>query len=96
MIIMLKNGNYYCTKNYKPSHLIVFVFWLKFFFNLDFFITSGLEFRIEFTGGDQHLERPNVERPIFWNFKISSIEITKVQLFDFSILEFVFFIFTCV
>ena len=29
--------------------------------------------------GDQNLERPNVERPIFRNFTISNIKITKVD-----------------
>ena len=42
-------------------------------------------------GGDQHLERSNVERPIFRNFEISNIKITKVELFDFSIFEFIFY-----
>ena len=41
-------------------------------------------------GGDQHLERPNVEPPIFRNFEISNIKITKVHLFDFSIFKFIF------
>ena len=42
-------------------------------------------------GGGKHLERSNVERPIFRNFKISDIKITKVELFDFSIFEFIFY-----
>ena len=33
-------------------------------------------------GGDQNLERRNVERPIFRNFKITNIKITKDELFD--------------
>ena len=45
---------------------------------------------ITLLGGDQHLEWPNVERPIFWNFENSNMKITKVELFDYSIVEFVF------
>ena len=37
------------------------------------------------SGGGQNLGRPNVERPIFRKFETSNIEITKVELFDFSI-----------
>ena len=33
--------------------------------------------------GDQHLKRLNIERPIFWNFEIPNIKITKDELFDF-------------
>ena len=32
-------------------------------------------------GGGQNFERLNVERPIFRNFKIANIEITKDELF---------------
>ena len=42
-------------------------------------------------GGGQHLERPNAEQPIFRKFETSNIEITKVELFGFSILEFIFY-----
>ena len=31
----------------------------------------------KFFCGSQNLERQNVERPIFWNFKITNIKITK-------------------
>ena len=41
-------------------------------------------------GGGQILERRNVERPIFRNFEIANIEITKDELFDSCILEFNF------
>ena len=37
-----------------------------------------------FKGEAQNLERPNVERPIFRNFEISNIEITKDGLFNFK------------
>ena len=46
-------------------------------------------------GGDQHLERPNVERPIFPNFKISNIKTTKkervfyVRFFVFLFIEII-------
>ena len=45
------------------------------------------------TGGGQNLERPNVERSIFRNFEISNIKMTKDELFDSFIVEFIFFIF---
>ena len=45
-------------------------------------------------GGGQILERRNVERPIFWNFKIANIKITNDELFDSFILEFNFSYFT--
>ena len=41
-------------------------------------------------GGDQNLERRNLERPIFQNFKITNIKITKNELFDNIIFEFNF------
>ena len=40
------------------------------------------------TGGDQHLERVNLERPFFRNFGIPNIEITKDELLDFFIFNF--------
>ena len=65
---------------------------LGFIFNSDcikrqFTIASS---NINILSGGQHLERPNVERPIFRNFEISNIKITKVELFEFSIFEFIF------
>ena len=44
-------------------------------------------------GGGQNLERRNVERPIFRNFKITNIKITKYELFDSFIFEFIFSLF---
>ena len=41
-------------------------------------------------GGGQNLERRNVERPIFRNFKITNIKITKDQLFVSFIFELIF------
>ena len=41
-------------------------------------------------GGGQKLERRNVERPIFRSFKITNIKITKDQLFNCFIFEFIF------
>ena len=38
------------------------------------------------------MERRNVERPIFRNFKITNIKITKDELFDSFIFDFFFFI----
>ena len=45
-------------------------------------------------GVDQNLERRNVERSVFRNFKIANTEMTKWRkLFDGFIIEFFFFIF---
>ena len=44
-------------------------------------------------GGGQNLERRNVERPIFRNFKITNIKITTDELFDSFIFEFIFSLF---
>ena len=44
-------------------------------------------------GGGQNLERRNVERPIFRNFKIANIKIKKDELFDNFIFEFNFLFF---
>ena len=41
-------------------------------------------------GEGQNLERRNVERPIFRNFKIANIEIMKGELLDNFIFEFNF------
>ena len=38
---------------------------------------------------NDHFIRKGHERPIFRNFEISNIKITKVELFNVSILEFV-------
>ena len=46
-------------------------------------------------GGGQNLERPNLERPIFRKFEASNNEITKVELFDFFICKFIFYIYVC-
>ena len=46
-------------------------------------------------GGGQHLEWPNVERPIFRDFEILNIQITKIVLFDFSIFELVLYFYDC-
>ena len=43
-----------------------------------------------FAGGGQNSERQNVERPIFRNLKITNIKITKDELFDNFIFEFIF------
>ena len=45
-------------------------------------------------GRDQNLERPKC-RPIFRNFEISNIKITKVELFDFFIFGFIFYFYDC-
>ena len=42
------------------------------------------------TSGVQKLQRSNVERPIFRNFKIRNIKITKDELFEYFIYEFIF------
>ena len=44
-------------------------------------------------GGCQNLDRRNVERLVFRNFKTVNIKITKDELFDHFIFEFNFSIF---
>ena len=39
-------------------------------------------------GGGQNLERRNLDRPIFRNFKIAKIKITQDELFDDLIFHF--------
>ena len=53
---------------------------------------SLLEFYSDWlkTAGGRNLEQWNVERPIFRNFKIANIKITKDELFDNFIFEFNF------
>ena len=41
-------------------------------------------------GGGQNFKRRNVERLKFRNFKVTNIKITKDELFDSFIIEFVF------
>ena len=41
-------------------------------------------------GGGLNLERRNLERPLCRNFEIASIKITKNELFDSFIFEFIF------
>ena len=55
-------------------------------------IFNSLDKKVE-KGGGQNLERRNVKRPIFWNFKIANIKITKDELFDNFIFEFNFLFF---
>ena len=50
---------------------------------------------MNFSGGGQCLERPNVEPPIIRDFEISNIKIRKVKLFDFSIFEFFYYFYHC-
>ena len=49
--------------------------------------------KMDLTGGGQNLERQNVERPMFCNFKITNIKITKDDLFNNFIFEFIFSLF---
>ena len=52
---------------------------------------SQISILIKFWGKGQNLERRNSERPIFRNLKIENIKITKHELFQDFIFEFVFF-----
>ena len=52
---------------------------------------GGLSVGLE--GGGQNLERRNAERPIFRNFKITNIKITKDELFNSFIFELIFSLF---
>ena len=47
----------------------------------------------EISGGGQNFERRNVDRLTFRNFKIANIKITKDELFDGFIIEFIFSVF---
>ena len=49
----------------------------------------------DYAGRGQHLEWPNVERPIFRSFEISNEKITEVELFDFYIFKFIFSFYVC-
>ena len=59
--------------------------------------SSGVQRHILFPkssmGGGQNLERRNVERLIYRNFKITNIKITKDELFDSFIFDFIFSLF---
>ena len=59
---------------------------------MDLYITIYIS-EMDCRGGGQNLERRNVERPIFRNFKIKNIEITKDKLFDSFIFELIFSLF---
>ena len=52
--------------------------------------TRILNFIICIWVGGQILERRNVERPIFRNFKIANVKVTKDELFDSFIFTFNF------
>ena len=45
---------------------------------------------IKIWGGDQNLERRNVEQPVFRNLEIANIEIKKDELFDNFIFKLFF------
>ena len=59
----------------------IFVFFFQHLFKLK---------QTKIMGGSRKLERRNLERPIFRNFKIANIKITKDELFDNFISEFNF------
>ena len=51
------------------------------------------KYKLRFSlGGGQNLERRNVEQPIFRNFKIANIKITKDESFHGFIFEFISFV----
>ena len=52
-----------------------------------------LDITVENISGGENLERRNVERSIFRNFKIANNQMTKDELFDIFIIEFICFIF---
>ena len=64
------------------------------YFSMKFVLSKFKKFLVQgFIGvgsGGQILELRNVERPIFRNFKIANIKITKNELFDSFIYEFNF------
>ena len=72
----------YHTRCGKNCHKVFFV-WNGYSFNKLYWGSNIL-------GGDQNLERQNVERPICRNFQIARIKITKVESFDSFIFEILF------
>ena len=52
-----------------------------------------LDITVKNISGGENLERRNVERSIFRNFKIANNQMTKDELFDIFIIEFICFIF---
>ena len=58
---------------------------------LGFILVYKLSVKIRTLGGGQNLERLNVERFICRNVKISNIKMTKDELFDSFIIEFILF-----
>ena len=58
---------------------------------LGFILVYKLSVKIRTLGGGQNLERLNVERSICRNVKISNIKMTKDELFDSFIIEFILF-----
>ena len=68
------------------NNYIAPLFWIylkvfsKIFFPT-FFSKFFKHFFQNFPGGGQNFERRNVERPIFWNLKITNIKITKDEIY---------------
>ena len=81
------------SRTWKKIHFFIFSCALSSFKAQEHFkFTQNLLgiFLGENTGGGRNLERRNVERPIFRNFKIGNVKITKDVLFDHFIFEFNF------
>ena len=53
-------------------------------------VAASIGFFSASVGEGQNLERRNVERSVFRNFKIANIKMRKDELFDNSIVEFFF------
>ena len=74
--------------------IVATIFWVLVIFNRNEICCYSYIFhgtRKKSPGRGQNLERRNVERPIFWNFKIANIKITKVNsIILFSNLIFYF------
>ena len=103
----LKIGNIYGLEDFLFIWLIFWFYclvWFNWFFEsyndatnfywkylIYHFRLDRVKYFIIILGGGQNLERQNVERSVFRSFEISNIKIMKVELFDFSILEFVFY-----
>ena len=45
--------------------------------------------QVTLIGGGQNLQRQNVEPPIYRNFKIANIKITKIELLDSFIFKLI-------
>ena len=90
--LKIPRSAFFCSGNFSFSALLFhkLLFQGIKFSVFDTSVNKNLyEFRVV-SGEGQNFERANVERPIFRNKKIASVERYEVQLFDFFIYEIIF------